>query len=199
MNKNKNNLTLKDLVTIGIFTALILVFTTIGGIIFGINPVLTFYVPMGAAALCGPIYLLFIVKVHKSWSITILGILVGIMCFVTGMHWAQAIGYASMGLVADIIARTKNYKSKKMNMVSYMIFSLGCTFSYMVFFIDQEGWIKLMLKNGTDTSYIDAMQATATSWMPAGIIVGTLIVAAISSLVGNKLLKKHFERAGIID
>ena len=49
----KKGLTVKDLVTIGIFSALFLVFTLIGGIFFAPNPVLTFYMPVGSVLLCG--------------------------------------------------------------------------------------------------------------------------------------------------
>ena len=45
----KKGLTVKDLVTVGIFSALFLVFALIGGIFFAPNPVLTFYMPVGSA------------------------------------------------------------------------------------------------------------------------------------------------------
>ena len=48
----KKGLTVKDLVTVGIFSALFLVFALIGGIFFAPNPVLTFYMPVGSA--CSP-------------------------------------------------------------------------------------------------------------------------------------------------
>ena len=51
----KKGLTVKDLVTIGIFSALFLVFALVGGIFFAPNPVLTFYMPVGSALLCGPV------------------------------------------------------------------------------------------------------------------------------------------------
>ena len=35
-----------------------LVFARVGGIFFAPNPVLTFYMPVGSALLCGPVYLL---------------------------------------------------------------------------------------------------------------------------------------------
>ena len=93
INPAKKGLTVKDLVTTGIFSAIFLVFTLIGSILFAPNPVLTFYMPMGAALLCGPVYLLMIAKVQKRWSVTILGIVMGIIWFVTGMHWAFSLGY----------------------------------------------------------------------------------------------------------
>ena len=89
INPAKKGLTVKDLVTTGIFSAIFLVFTMIGGIFFAPNPVLTFYMPMGAALLCGPVYLLMIAKVQKRWSVTILGIIMGIIWFVTGSSGAE--------------------------------------------------------------------------------------------------------------
>ncbi len=62
---NKKGLTVKDLVTIGIFTALFFVFELIGSLPFAPNPALTFYQPFGIALLCGPVYLLMVAKVPK--------------------------------------------------------------------------------------------------------------------------------------
>ena len=196
-NAAEKGLSVKDLVTTGIFSAIFFVFTMIGGVFFAVNPVLTFYMPMGSALLCGPVYLLLTAKVHKRWSITILGIIMGIIWFVTGMHWAFSLGYIGMGIIADIVAGLGQYKSRKINMFSYMLMSLGGVFTYVVYFIDPEGWAGTMLKNGTEQSYIDAMNAAAPSWLLVVIILGTLAVAAFSAWVGSKMLKKQFEKAGI--
>ena len=58
VNSLKKGLTVKDLVTTGIFSAIFFVFTLVGGLPFAPNPVLTFYMPMGAALLCadGKVY-----------------------------------------------------------------------------------------------------------------------------------------------
>ena len=51
----KAGLSVKDLVTTGIFTALLFVFIMVGGVFFATNPVLTFFMPAGSALLAGPI------------------------------------------------------------------------------------------------------------------------------------------------
>ena len=197
INPAKKSLTVKDLVTTGIFSAIFLVFTMIGGIFFAPNPVLTFYMPMGAALLCGPVYLLMIAKVQKRWSVTILGIIMGLIWFVTGMHWAFSLGYIGMGIIADLVAGAGDYRNKAVNLLSYMLMSLGGVYTYVVFFIDPQGWASTMLENGTEQSYIDTMSASAPSWLLAVIIIGTLAIAAFSGWIGGKLLKKQFEKAGI--
>ena len=93
VNSMNKGLTVKDLVTTGIFTALLFVFVLVGGVFFATNPVLTFFMPAGGGLLAGPIYLLLIAKVHKRWSLSIMGVIMGIIWFVTGMHWAFALGY----------------------------------------------------------------------------------------------------------
>lgn len=113
MNKSssvKKGLTVKDLVTVGIFSVLFLVFALVGGIFFAPNPVLTFYMPVGSALLCGPVYLLMLAKVQKRWSVTILGAILCLVWFVTGMHRAMALGYLIMGIIADLVCRRRTVR-----------------------------------------------------------------------------------------
>lgn len=200
MNKQtaiKKGLGVKDLVTVGIFSALFLVFALVGGISFAPNPVLTFYMPVGSALLCGPVYLLMLAKVKKRWAVSILGAILCIVWFVTGMHWAMALGYLVMGVAADFVAGAGEYKSKMMNSVSYIVNSLGGTASYLVFFANPDGWAKTMLGNGTEQSYIDTMRETGSVWIMLVMLVGTVLAAAVSAFVGCKMLRKQFEKSGI--
>ena len=73
-NSMNKGLTVKDLVTTGIFTALLFVFVLVGGIFFATNPVFTFFMPAESGLLAGPIYLLLIAKVHKRWSLSLIHI-----------------------------------------------------------------------------------------------------------------------------
>lgn len=200
MNKQtaiKKGLSVKDLVTVGIFSALFLVFALVGGIFFAPNPVLTFYMPVGSALLCGPVYLLMLAKVKKRWAASILGAILCIVWFVTGMHWAMALGYLVMGVAADFVAGAGEYKSKMMNSVSYIVISLGGTASYLVFFANPDGWAKTMLGNGTEQSYIDTMRETGSVWIMLVMLVGTVLAAAVSAFVGCKMLRKQLEKSGI--
>lgn len=194
---NKKGLSIKDLVTIGIFTALLFVTMLVGGIVFAPNPVLTFYMPLGAALLGGPVMMLLIAKVPKRGAIAIVGILCGVIWFATGMHWAMDLGYIIGGIIGDFIAGSGKYKNKMLNMLAFICLSLGATGTYISYFADRSTWCNYMLKGGTSESYIDAMNAAAKNWMLAVIILGTIVIAGLSAGVGNILLKKQFEKAGI--
>ena len=126
-----------------------------------------------------------------------MGVVIGILWFVTGMHWAFVLGYLLMAIVADFVARAGKYRSKKLNSLAYILFSLGSTGTYILFFVDPNGWAQTMLGNGTEQSYIDTMQATANTGILIAMFAAVLITSAISAFVGCKLLKKQFEKAGI--
>lgn len=196
-NSMNKGLSVKDLITTGIFTALVFVFILIGGMFFATNPVLTFFMPAGSGLLAGPAFLLMIAKVQKRWSLSIMGVVIGILWFVTGMHWAFVLGYLLMAIVADFVAGAGKYRSKKLNSLAYILFSLGSTGTYILFFVDPNGWAQTMLGNGTEQSYIDTMQATANTGILVAMFAAVLITSAISAFVGCKLLKKQFEKAGI--
>lgn len=194
---NKKSLTVKDLVTIGIFTALFFVFEMIGSLPFAPNPALTFYQPFGIALLCGPIFLLMVAKTPKRGAITILGLINGIVWFVLGMHWAMDLGYVIMGIAADVVAGMKEYKSAKINILAYALFCLGPAGVFVAYFANPVAWAGTMLNNGVAQEYIDMMTASAPTGMLPVILLGTLALAGISGLAGRRLLKKQFERAGI--
>lgn len=194
---DKKGLTVKDLVTIGIFTALFFVFELIGSLPFAPNPALTFYQPFGIALLCGPIFLLMVAKVSKRGAIAILGIVNGIVWCALGMHWGMDLGYIVMGIVAEIVAGIKSYKNVKWNIAAYALFCLGPAGVFVAYFANPGAWTQTMLEKGTAQEYIEAMTTSAPVGMLPVILLGTLVLAVISGLVGKKLLKKQFEKAGI--
>ena len=194
---NKKGFTIKDLVTIGIFSALYFAANLIGGMPFAPNPVLTFYMPLGQALLGGPILLLLLAKVPKRGAYSIVGIITGLIFFVFGMHWAMDLGYAIMAIIADFIAGTKQYKSIKTNIMAYSVMCLGPTGTYIVFFLDPAGWTGTMLGKGTPEAYIATMKEAAPVWVLAVILIGTVVIALFSGWAGSKMLKKQFEKAGI--
>ena len=66
----KAGLSVKDLVTTGIFTALLFVFIMVGGVFFATNPMLTFFMPGGSALLAGPVSQKYIsAGVSRSWAL----------------------------------------------------------------------------------------------------------------------------------
>ena len=101
-------------------------------------------------------------------------------------------------VVADLLAGSGNFRNKGRNLLSYMIFVLSPVFSYGMLWFDRDAYVQYLVEKGTEQTYMDTMVSTAQNWMLPAMIIGVLICAAISGLVGQKLLKKHFEKAGVV-
>lgn len=196
-NAMKKGLTVKDLIVMGVFAALLMVCSMIGGVFFAITPTLTFYFSIGSALLPGPVFLLLLAKVPKRWALTIIGIIVSVLSLILGMHWGMCIGGLVGSVLADVIAGTQNYRSRKMNILSYIVYSFGPMGTYIAYFANPQAWASTMLQNGTTQEYINAMNDAAAWWVLIIMIVGTALVAWLSGFVGSKLLRKQFEKAGI--
>ena len=190
-------LTVRDLVTTGIFTALFFVFTMVGSILFAPNPVLTFLMPAGAALLTGPVYLLLVAKVPKHGPIIILGVVMGLIMFVTGMYWLWSVFYVLLAVVADLIAGAGRFKNKVLNLVSFMVFSLNPMGSYMMLWIDPAGYVGYLTNKGTEQAYMDTMLSTGADWVLPAMIALTLVCALLSGLVGQYLVRRQFAKAGV--
>ena len=107
------------------------------------------------------------------------------------------LGYVVMGIVAEIVAGAKGYRNIKWNIASFSLFCLGPAGVFLAYFADPAAWAETMLDNGTSQEYIDMMTASAPAGMLPVILLGTIVLGIISGLVGKKLLKKQFEKAGI--
>ena len=197
MQSDKKGLTARDLVTCGVFIALYFVFMMVGSMLFAPNPVLTFLMPAGAALLTGPIYLLLVAKVPKHGPIIILGVVEGLIMFVTGMYWLWAVALVVLGVVADLIAGAGRFRNKNLNLVRFLVFSLNPMGSYLMLWIDPSGYTSYLAGKGTEQAYLDTMVSTGAGWVLPGMIALTLVCALVSALVGRRLLKKQFEKAGV--
>ncbi len=197
MFNDKKKLNAKDLIITGVFAVLFLMAVMIGGGPFASIPTLTFYFPIGAAVLAGPIFMLFIAKVPKQGALAIIGVVECILGTLTGMHWGLNFGILIFSIIASLIAGIKNFGNPTFNLIAYIAYCIGPMGTYFVFFFNRESWVSFMLKKGTEQEYIDKMSEVATSEMMIIMIVGTLIVATLSGLLGIRLMRKQFVKAGL--
>lgn len=191
-------LNIKDLITTGIFSALFAVVTMIGGGLFACNPVLTYCLPSAVALVTAPVFLLLVAKLPKRGPIIILGILMGIIMFVTGMYWMWSIAYVVFAIISDLVMGIGKFKNMQLNIIGYIIFSLNPLVTYSMIWINQKEYVSYLLSKGTEQAYMDTMIATAQGWMLPAIIFSTIVLAFIGAIIGKALLKKQFEKAGII-
>ena len=107
--KQNSKLTIPDLISIGVFTALYFVLVTIAtfgtaAILPGLSYVL---LPAVSALLSGCVYMLFVAKVQKFGAITIMGLVMGAFFFSSGHFILSFAANVVCGILGDLIADGK--------------------------------------------------------------------------------------------
>lgn len=77
------------------------------------TPITFPFMPMIVALFTGTVFMLYIAKIPKRGAITILGIISGILLFITGMFWMMSAFFVVLGIIADFICASGGFKSLK--------------------------------------------------------------------------------------
>lgn len=199
MNKT-NKLTVPDLISIGVFTALYFVLVTIAtfssAVIFpGFNNVV---LPAFCALISGCVYMLLLAKLQKFGGISVMGIVMGLFFMTSGHFIISFAANIVMGIVADYVAKMGKYKSKKWILLSYILFSYGLFGPIIPMWFMKDAYVANLEARGKDAAYIAELFANINTGTFALAIVATLICALVGGLFGMKMIKKHFVKAGIV-
>ena len=198
--KTTNKLTVPDLISIGVFTALYFVLVTIAtfssAVIFpGFNNVV---LPAFCALISGCVYMLLAAKLQKFGGIAVMGIVMGLFFMTSGHFIISFAGNIVMGIVADLVAKASNYKSKKGLLASYVLFSYGLFGPVIPMWFMKDAYVANLEARGKEAAYIEELFANINMGTFAIAVIATLICALIGGWFGQKMIKKHFVKAGII-
>lgn len=198
-NKGNNSLQTKDYISIGVFSLIYFVIAFGIGGIAQMTPVTFPLMPMIVALFAGSIFMLYTAKIPKKGAVSILGILAGILLFITGMFWMMSAFFILLGFIVDYIISSGDFKSFKRNLTAYCIFALAPMGAYIPMVIMPVQFDKFMQRKGNFSSFAGVIKSIGLNWwaIPA-MILGTIICGAIGGFIGKKLLRKHFEKAGIV-
>lgn len=198
MEEKKKRLGVKDLITVGIFTAIIMVVEFACGMLGFIHPyIVASYVIMIPLVGCIPM-MLFYTKVEKFGMITIMSVLLAIMMFVLGMGYLGAPLIILAGVIADLIAKSGSYKSFKKTVISYGVFCLWICANYFPVVITADSYRQGLLEGGYSAEYCDNLFRAVNYKTIAVLLVICFVFGCIGACIGKAVVKKHFEKAGIV-
>ena len=187
----------KDLINLGLFTVLYFVLGCCVAIPIGFVPV--FLPILGAlwSLITGIPFMLFLTRVKKFGMVTLMGILSGLLMGLTGMgFWGVPMGVI-FGLLGDMILKSGGYKSAKMSLFGYAVFSLCMTGTYIpMYFTAEASWKSFADSFGEE--YADRVMAVMPMWSFLLVVAGIFLFAILGGMLGRRLLRKHFVKAGIV-
>lgn len=199
MNQKSNKLTVPDLISVGVFTALYFVLVTVVTFACALLPgVGNILLPAVAALISSSVYMLLAAKLQKFGGITIMGLVMGLFFFVSGHFVLSFAANIICGVAADLVAAAGKYRSKKLLLASYVVFSYGLTGPILPLWFMKSAYIANLTARGKDAAYIDTLFAPINSGSFVVSMLAILICALVGGFFGQKMLKKHFEKAGIV-
>ena len=199
MNLNSKKLTIPDLISVGVFTAIYFVLVTIATFSCALLPgVGNILLPAVAALISGSVYMLLAAKLQKFGGISIMGLVMGLFFFMSGHFVLAFAANIVCGVLADGGASRSQYRSKKVLLASYVIFSYGLTGPILPLWFMKDAYVAALQARGKDAAYIDALFAPINTGTFIVCLMSILVCAVIGGLFGQKMIKKHFAKAGIV-
>nr|WP_300144045.1 MptD family putative ECF transporter S component [Propionicimonas sp.] len=188
-------LTVKDLITVGVFSAFyIVVFYATG--MLGFIPVFMVLLALLLPIVGGIPFMLYLTRVRKFGMVTITSILVTLVMFAGGHSWPMLVIGPLCGVLADLVFRAGRYASWKHTLLGYWVFSLWVFGPYLPMLMGLESYLK-SIEPMYGAEWTGAVAALMPPWFWLTIPVQAAVGALIGAYLGRATLRKHFERAGI--
>jgi energy-coupling factor transport system substrate-specific component len=192
--KNPNRLAGKDLINVGIYSAIYFVIIMVIA--------MTGYIPVMMPLLCviGPLvggipFMLFLTKVKKFGMILIMSAIMGILMALTGMGLYSLPVALVSGLVAELIWKRAKYSKAGNSVLVCGFFNIWMWGNFIPLFTNPEGYFSTRAEFGAD--YEAALTALLPPWMNPVLLVSCFVFGILGGFLGRALLKKHFIKAGI--
>lgn len=193
---NNKKLKVKDLVSIGVFA--VIYFVLLYGVgMMGMIPILFLIYPTVLAIVAGTVVMLFMTKVQKPWALFIFGMIAPLLMFAMGHTYVLPVFSLIVIIIAELIRKIGNYNSFKYNMLSYAVFSTWICGSLIQMLLVKEKYLEMTV-GMMGQEYADALEKLITYPHMALVALGAFIGGIIGAYIGKALLKKHFEKAGIV-
>ncbi|PWJ51068.1 MptD family putative ECF transporter S component [Faecalicatena contorta] len=192
----KQRIQAKDLINVGIFTAIMFV-VCMGVAMLGYIPIFIPLLSVLVPLIGGIPFMLFLTKVKKFGMVTIMSILIGILIGLMGMGvWVIVVAPVS-GILADFIFKSGGYASAKKSILGYGVFSIWVIGNFIPIVVTRDNYFNMLI-SGYGREYAETLMKYIPDWSLIPLLAACFISGLLGAVLGRALLKKHFVRAGIV-
>lgn len=196
----KNKWTVKDVITTALLSVLLIVIQLVINMICMVNDFVSMVLSVGfTMLLCAPVYFLMVSRIRKRFVSLAYMTILGVVFLIMG-NWYLLPYYMAVGLLCEVILWNRGWASAKKLTASWTLSSLlynGVNLLPLWFFWDT--YEDFALASGMEQSYIDSyvQYYSSPQWL-AVILLFSTICGFIGSMIGGKLIRKHFKKAGVL-
>ena len=195
MEARSNKLQAKDLINVGVFTAIYFI-VFFAGMMLGYIPIFIPLLGLVCPILCGIPFMLYLTKVKKFGMVSLTGIILGLLNLVMGSGVSVFIAGVVFGIASDLVLKAGKYQSWKCTLLSNGVFSLWFMGYVSPMFLPRTEFIASLVSS-YGQEYVDTLMSYTPDWMFPVLFAVTFIGGIFGALLGKAVLKKHFEKAGI--
>ena len=198
---NSNKLNGKDIINAGIFSAIYVVIIMLVACTVGMIPIGFILKTLLVTLLEGIPMKLNFSKIKKEGIIMILQVVIGLAMIITGMGYDLLIWGIVTGIIAEIIMKVTKYN----NVIACVLFFVAYAVSCICIAGNYVHWIGASVEclackaAGYGEVYMNTIAGYFKIWwvFPVMIIL-CFLGGLIGGLIGRKVMKKHFEKSGLV-
>ena len=200
INKEQSkNLQIKDLITLGLYTILLILLMGVGvglgtlftSVVFGGKVYFATYTSVAAALVCGSAYSLIFNKINKNMAIFIMIAIIALFMGISGHAIVGSITLFIAAVLAEFFYRKGN------EYFSYLCFNLGNIGIILPMFFMKESYIKHLQGRNYSQEKIDLVMGSTDINIFVFIVIFTVLASFVGIYLGRKLYFKNFNKAGL--
>ena len=163
MEAKSKRLQAKDLINVGIFTAIYFVIFFVG-MMLGYIPIFIPLLGLVCPILCGIPFMLYLTKVKKFGMVTLTGVVLGLLNVLIGAGVLVLIFGVIFGVLGDLVLKAGKYQSRKFTLLGngvffpldYGICKPYVSYPYRIFcFSRKQLWCRIYSDFGILYTYLD--------------------------------------------
>lgn len=197
---SNNNQTIRYLVTIGIFNALLIGIFILMGFTIGLIPLVLIFLPILVAIPGGIIFMLMVAKAPMPGIFIISGTMLSLFFLNMAPAGIFAISIFLGGVLGEIMVMLMGREKFIGIATGFACYMLGFAVGEGVPFVFmKEAYIAQEASKGTEQ--LGILQGCLALMNPTMLIIIcllTIVVSYVSSIWGRHLLRTHFKKAGIV-
>ncbi len=145
----------------------------------------------------GIVITLYIAKTQRLGALALTGLIVGILMTLTGHAWFTLLFCVVFGFFGDLIAKSGNFTHPIKNALAYATFHLWMIGPWIPLFYAADSYFQRM-ETQMGAEYAAQTRALFTPTVLIIFFIFSFLLNFGAGLFGNKILTKHFKRAGVV-
>ena len=198
-NISSAKLVSRDLISTAIFSVIIQVILFVIAAVFGMIVPLYPFATAVDGVICGIVYMYLRVKIPKHWAILLQAAVNASLLSLMGVMWTMPAGIFIGGLIAEFVSRIKENKSFFSNTIGFCVYMLGFAIgSYAPIVFAKAWYAEYITGSGMPADYADQIFTIIGVPFFYCILALTAAGSIAGAFFGRAILRKHFEKAGIV-